>query len=354
MAFFAAFGASATGDRLARMQRSPQYSNGKFQNPVPTALSTPGGLWSSLKRQLTSKEQRVPPGPLPVVSRTPADFSVPPASGLRATWFGHASTLIEIDGHRILVDPVWGERISPSQAFGPKRFHPTPMALHVMPRLDAIVLTHDHYDHLDMYSIGTLVRSVTQEKVPFIMPLGVGAHLEKWDVPASRIVELDWWESARVGALTIAAGSARHFSGRGLTNGSRTLWASWSIVGPTHRVFHSGDTGPFDGIAENGRRYGPFDLAFIKIGAYDDTWPDIHLTPEQAVRACTLVQGKVLFPIHWGTFNLAFHRWDEPADRVVAAAQAAGVSLVMPKLGQSIEPSSPPPVDPWWRTVKAR
>jgi len=190
--------------------------------------------------------------------------------------------------------------------------------------------------------------------VPFIMPLGVGAHLERWDVPASRIVELDWWETVGVGALTIAAGSARHFSGRGLTNGNRTLWASWSIIGPTHRVFHSGDTGPFDGIAENGRRYGPFDVAFIKIGAYDDLWPDIHLTPEQAVQACTLVRGKVLFPIHWGTFNLAFHAWDEPAERVVAAAPAAGVTLVMPKLGQSVEPASPPPVDPWWRAVSAR
>jgi L-ascorbate metabolism protein UlaG (beta-lactamase superfamily) len=354
MSFFDAFGARATGDRLARMQRSPQYRDGKFQNPVPTTQVLPGAMFSTLKHQLTGKEQRVPPGPLPIVSRTPADFATPPASGLRVTWFGHASTLVEIDGHRVLVDPVWGERVSPSQAFGPKRFHPPPMALHVMPKLDAIVLTHDHYDHLDMYSIGTLMRSVTQERVPFIMPLGVGAHLERWGVPASRIVELDWWETTRVGALTIAAGSARHFSGRGLTNGNRTLWASWSIIGPAHRVFHSGDTGPFDGIADNGTRYGPFDVAMIKIGAYGDTWPDIHLTPEQAVRACTLVQGKLLLPIHWGTFNLAFHAWDEPAERVVAAAPAAGVPLVMPKPGQSIEPASPPPVDRWWRSVGTR
>jgi L-ascorbate metabolism protein UlaG (beta-lactamase superfamily) len=348
--FFQAFGARATGDRLARMQRSPQYRDGAFHNSVETRTLIPGGWGETLRRQF-GKEQRVPPGPLPVVTRTPADFATAPASGLRVTWFGHSSTLIEIDGHRVLVDPVWSQRASPSQRFGPKRFHPPPMALHIMPRLDAIVLTHDHYDHLDMYAIQTLVGSVTQQKVPFITGLGVGAHLERWGVPASRIVELDWWETTRAGALTIAAGSARHFSGRGIRPDNRTLWASWSIIGPTHRVFHSGDTGEFDGIADNGRRYGPFDVTLIKIGAYGPTWPDIHLTPEQAVRAHTLVQGKVLLPIHWGTFNLAFHDWQEPADRVVAASESAGIRLVMPKPGQLVEPSSPPPVDPWWRAI---
>jgi L-ascorbate metabolism protein UlaG (beta-lactamase superfamily) len=348
--FFAAFGANATGDRLARMQRSPQYKDGTFHNSVETTTLVPGSFWDTMRRQFRGKEQRVPPVPLPIVSRTPTDFATAPPSGLRVTWFGHASVLVEIDGHRVLIDPVWSQRVSPSQRIGPKRFHPPPMALHVMPKLDAIVLTHDHYDHLDMYSVGTLVRSVTQERVPFVTALGVGAHLERWGVPASRIVELDWWESTRVGALTIAAGSARHFSGRGLTR-NRTLWASWSIIGPTHRAFHSGDTGPFDGIAENGRRYGPFDVAMIKIGAYGPTWPDIHLTPEQAVHACTLVQGKLLLPIHWATFNLAYHDWNEPGERVVAAAAAAGVPLVMPRIGQSIEPASPPPIDSWWRSV---
>ena len=159
--FFAALGGSATGERLARMQRSPQYKDGTFQNPVPTTTLAPGSFWETMRRQFRGKEQRVPRAPLPVVTRTPADFATAPASGLRITWFGHATVLVEIDGQRVLIDPVFAQRVSPSQAIGPKRFHPPPMALHVMPRLDAIVLTHDHYDHLDMYSIGTLVRSVT-------------------------------------------------------------------------------------------------------------------------------------------------------------------------------------------------
>ncbi len=344
----AALGARPTGERLARMQRSPQFRDGVFHNPVPTPMMT-GGMWNMLRGQF-GKEQRVPPRPIPVVTRTPNDYATPPASGLRVTWFGHASTLIEIDGRRVLVDPVWSERSSPSQAFGPKRFHPPPMALHIMPKLDAVIFTHDHYDHLDMYAVTTLVGSVTQAKVPFITALGVGAHLEKWGVPTSRVVELDWWETTKVGELTIAAGSARHFSGR-MTGRNRTLWASWSIMGPKHRVFHSGDTGAFDGIADNGRRYGPFDLTLIKIGAYAASWPDIHLTPEEAIDAHKLVQGKFFVPIHWGTFNLAWHQWHEPADRVVAAAEAAGVPIAVPLPGEFVEPSSPPPLKAWWRSV---
>jgi len=350
--FFKAFGAKATGERLARMQRSPQYRDGTFHNTVETRTLLPGSVGQTIRGQF-GPEQRVPPGPLPVVTRTPADFGTPPASGLRVTWFGHASVLVEIDGHRVLVDPVWSERASPSQQVGPKRFHPVPMPLHIMPKLDAIVFTHDHYDHLDMYAVQTLVGSVTQERVPFVAPLGVGAHLERWGVPTSRIVELDWWETTKVGGLTIAAGVARHFSGR-MFGRNRTLWAAWSIIGPKHRAFHSGDTGLFDGFADNGRRYGPFDVTMIKIGAYGPTWPDIHLTPEQAVHAHGLVGGKLMIPIHWGTFNLAWHEWSEPAERVVAAAAAAGVPIAMPRPGESIVPSSPPAVNPWWRAVAKR
>lgn len=299
----------------------------------------------------------MPPAPLPIRPLTRADVAAPPASGLRATWLGHATALLDVDGARVLVDPVWGERASPSALVGPKRFHPPPLALADLAPLDAVVVSHDHYDHLDMAAVRALAANPAQARARFFVPLGVGAHLERWGVAPGRVTELDWGESARVGALTLTATPARHFSGRGVGDavgrGNPTLWASWVIAGPAHRVFFSGDTGPFDGLADVGARHGPFDLTLIKVGAYGPTWPDIHLTPEQAVAAHGLLGGRVLLPIHWGTFNLAFHAWDEPAERVLSAARTAGVTLVLPRPGQPVEPAAPPPVDAWWRAVTA-
>jgi L-ascorbate metabolism protein UlaG (beta-lactamase superfamily) len=348
-----ALGAAPEGERLARIKRSPNYKDGAFRNPEETRLGTTGSTWKTIRQWLGGHEQRVPPGPMPIVRLTKADFTQPPPSGLRATWLGHSTVLVEIDGARILFDPVWARRASPSSMIGPRRFHEPPLALDDLPALDAIVASHDHYDHLDRGVVRALARSTSQSRARFVVPLGVGAHLERWGVAADRITELDWSESTTVGPLKFTATPARHFSGRGLTDGNHTLWASWSVAGPRHRIFHSGDTGPFAGFVDIGTAHGPFDLTFVKIGAYGDTWPDIHLTPEQAVDAHTKLQGKALLPIHWGTFNLAFHAWDEPAERVVLAATGAGVRLIMPKPGESVEPATAPPVKPWWRAVRS-
>ncbi|MEO8193245.1 MAG: MBL fold metallo-hydrolase [Gemmatimonadales bacterium] len=349
-----ALGAAPKGARLARIQRSPNYRDGAFRNPEAARMMPKTGSKGMLRRWLGGHEQRVPPGPMPVVKLTKADFARPPASGLRATWLGHSTVLVEIDGARILFDPVWARRASPSSLIGPKRFFSPPLALEELPPLDAIVASHDHYDHLDREVVRALAKSAAQSHARFIVPLGVGAHLERWGVTPDRITELDWSESTTLGSLTLTATPARHFSGRGFNDRNHTLWASWSVAGPKHRVFHSGDTGPFPGFADIGAAHGPFDLTLIKIGAYDDMWPDIHLTPEQAVDANSKVHGKLLLPIHWGTFNLAFHAWDEPADRVVAAAISSGAQLVVPKPGESIEPATPRPVERWWRAVRAR
>jgi L-ascorbate metabolism protein UlaG (beta-lactamase superfamily) len=349
-----ALGSAPTGERLARIQRSPNYRDGEFKNPDATSVMHDGSTWTMLKQWLGGREQRVPPGPIPIVSLTRADFERPPASGLRATWLGHSTVLVEIDGARILFDPVWARRASPSSLIGPVRFHEPPISLDDLPPLDAVLASHDHYDHLDRGVVRAIAQSATQSRARFVVPLGVGAHLERWGVPPDRITELDWSESTNVGPLAITATPARHFSGRGLTDRNHTLWASWSVAGPRHRVFHSGDTGPFPGFANIGAAHGPFDLTFMKIGAYGETWPDIHLTPEQAVQAHAQVRGKVLQPIHWGTFNLAFHAWDEPANRVVAAAAASGTELIVPRPGESVEPAMRKPVTPWWKGVRAR
>ena len=345
-------GAAPKGERLARIQRSPNYRDGAFQNPDATSSTPKGGMGRMLRRWIRGGEQRVPPGPMPIVSLTRADFERPPASGLRATWLGHSSVLVEIDGAQILFDPVWARRASPSSIMGPRRFFPPPLALEDLPPLDVIMTSHDHYDHLDRGVIRELAKNPAQARARFVVPLGVGAHLEKWGVTPDRITELDWGEATTVGPLRLTATPARHFSGRGLFDRNHTLWASWVVKGPAHSVFHSGDTGPFNGFGAIGAEHGPFDLTLVKIGAYDVAWPDIHLNPEQAVDAHRDLKGRVLLPIHWGTFNLAFHRWDEPADRIVAAS--TGTTVVMPKPGESIEPEKPPPVTPWWRGVGRR
>jgi L-ascorbate metabolism protein UlaG (beta-lactamase superfamily) len=333
--------------RTLRIDASPNYARGRFQNLEPTRKLLPGSLVRTLSRQLLGREQRVPKGRLPIMPISSSAFDRDPATGLRVTWLGHSSVLVEIDERRLLLDPVWADRVSPLRFAGPKRFHPPPLPLDELPPLDAIIISHDHYDHLDR----SVIRVLGSSSVPFITSLGVGGRLETWDVPPHRVTELDWGQSTLVGDLTVTATPARHFSGRGVLDGDCTLWSSWVITGPRHRVFFTGDTGYFNDIARIGETYGPFDTTLIKIGAYDPTWPDIHLTPEDAVRMHVALRGKVLVPVHWGTFNLAFHAWNEPPERLLAAAQKENVVVMIPRPGQQVEPGASNHLEPWWRAV---
>ncbi|MFK0290387.1 MBL fold metallo-hydrolase [Streptomyces sp. NPDC090442] len=349
----ASFGAEPTGERLARMRRSPQFVDGQFRNPTPTRQLLRGAALPMARTQLSreGRLRRAPVGRIPVHRPTAADWVRPPASGLRLTWMGHSSVFAEIDGHRVLFDPVWGERCSPLRWAGPKRMHPVPVELAELTPVDAVVISHDHYDHLDMPTIKQLAAS----GAVFVVPLGVGADLEFWGVPPGRITELDWHESTRVGGLTLTATPAQHFCGRGLRGAQHTLWASWVVAGPEHRIYHSGDTGYFPGFAQIGAEHGPFDATMVQIGAYSDFWPDVHMTPEEGLRAQLDLQGGrprgVLLPIHWGTFNLAPHPWAEPAERTVAAAYRAGVEVAVPPPGRPFEPAEAQVVEPWWRAV---
>jgi len=343
--WLATFGGRMEGPRLERARRSPHFDGERFLNPVPTRLMVPGTTWEMTRHWLFGGEERVPRRPPPVVSRRTAEYQAPPASGLRATWIGHASVLVEIDGQRILTDPVWSERASPSTLVGPRRFHPPPLPVEALPTIDLVVISHDHFDHLDMETVMALAARGTR----FAVPLGVGAHLEAWGIAADRLVELDWGESARVGELEVVAVPARHYSGRSPLRRDATLWTSWVVKGPRHRLFFSGDTGYFDGFKAVGAAHGPFDLTLIKIGACDWTWQEIHLSPEEAVRANQDLRGRLLLPIHWGTFNLAFHSWSAPAEEALAAAQARGVAVALPRPGEWVEPDAPPQVEKWWR-----
>ena len=343
--FLATFGGRLEGPRLERVRRSPQFDGQRFVNPVPTNLLTPGTFWEMIRHQLFGEEERVPRSPLTVVSRSTADYATPPASGLRATWIGHASTLVEIDGHRILTDPVWSERVSPSTWVGPRRFHPPPLPIEALPPIDVVLVSHDHFDHLDMATVQALAARGSR----FAVPLGVGAHLETWSIPPEQISELDWGESVRVGDLELIATPARHYSGRNPFRRDGTLWSSWVVKGPRHRIFFSGDSGYFDGFRAIGAAHGPFDLTLVKIGASDRAWQDVHMSPEEAVRAHVDLGGKFLLPVHWGTFNLGLHAWNAPAEEAVAAAIARNVNIAVPRPGQWVEPSDPLPLDTWWR-----
>lgn len=338
-----------SGLRAERIASSPRFNGRVFVNTHPVSQGLkPGVERPSMRDFLCGGALRVPSGPLPLVDPVPT-WRRRADSGLRVTWLGHSTLLIEIDGIRVLTDPVWGERVSPLAFAGPKRFHPPPAPLDALPALDVVIISHDHYDHLDRPTIRALART----PVPFVTSLGVGAHLEKWGVPAERITELDWWEQVEVRGVTITAAPAQHFSGRGIKDRNTTLWSSFHLRGPTHSFFYGADTGLTDEYADIARKLGPFDMVALEIGAYHPSWGDIHMGPENALTARAMLESGVFLPIHWGTFNLAMHPWFEPAETVSRLGAARSVPLLMPRLGEPVEPSIGARVDPWWRAVSA-
>ncbi len=358
------FGARAAGERLERMRASAQWveateaSAAGFRNrgPIRAGLRDATAPRPTLTEFLCGGNRRVPTGALPLVDPRET-WRKPPGRKLRATWLGHSSVLIEIAGKRFLTDPVWGPRASPSRLAGPKRFHPVPVPLKALPPLDAVLVSHDHYDHLCMATVRELAK--LQPAVPFITSLGVGAHLEAFGVAPARITELDWWHSHRLphAEVRITAAPSQHFSGRGLKDRNATLWSSLIIESERERVFFSGDTGLTDQYAEIRQHFGggaPFDLVMLEVGAFHPSWGDIHLGPKNALEALALLGGGAFLPVHWSTFSLALHPWDEPAETLLSMAPARGVHLVMPRLGEPVVPAQTDGVRPWWRGVDTR
>lgn len=327
------FGGVAEGARLERMRQSPQFHGGRFENTPPYVSQL--SFWRELQAYL-GPEVREPTFEVPVQPLPPDLLAQPPAPGLRTWWLGHASTLVEIDGVRVLTDPVFSRRVSPFQFLGPARMHPAPLPLEQWKNIDAVVISHDHFDHLDMATVQQLASGGTH----FYVGLGIGAHLERWGVPAAQIHELDWWEKAELKGLTIHCTPARHYSGRKRMDNS-TLWASWYLQGPTHRAYFSGDTGYAGHFKAIRERLGAPELALLKVGAYGDTWLDIHMNPEAALQAYRELGAGTLLPVHWATFNLAYHAWAEPLQRTTAAATAQGARLVTPRPGEKVEVGAP-------------
>ena len=330
------------------MQQSSLFQDGAFVNverQAPTEIT-----WEFLKEQFFGEQKREPDGVIPVVPVAADVFTGPASQALKATWFGHATVLGELEGKRVFVDPVFSERVSPVTYVGPKRLHPVPIDLAKVANVDAVVISHNHYDHLDEATTRHLAAGGTH----FYVPLGVGIHFDAWGIASEQVHEMAWWQEAEIGNLKIIATPSRHYSGRGLLDYKRTQWASWALVGQQERAFYSGDSGYSKLFAEIGEKLGPFDLNMIKIGAYGPTqaWLDIHMTAENAVRTHQDLRGKKLLPVHWATFNLAIHDWDEPIRRTIKAAQESNSTLLTPKVGQPVLSGAAFTNEAWWVGVK--
>lgn len=326
------------------MKPSDHYNGKIFLNPVPTNVMGPGSFFKVLRDYLKPHPGRTPAKPLGPFSVGNAFFRDPLPNALRVTWLGHSTTVIEVDGKRFLTDPVWYNRVSPYKHIGPKRFFQNPANLESLPPVDAVLLSHDHYDHLDKQTI----RYLTGKSVPVITMLGVGQRLRDWKVPMRLVTELDWWEETTVGNVRITAAPARHFSGRWLADRYKTLWGSFAIKGPTHNVFFGADSGYYNGFTTVAETLGPFDFALLEIGAYNENWADIHMGPHGAAQAIVDLGKPVTMPVHWATFNLALHPWKEPVERLLAYAKEFDLLLVVPSPGETIPVNGQPYINRWW------
>jgi L-ascorbate metabolism protein UlaG (beta-lactamase superfamily) len=340
---------SFRGLRLERVRASKQFDTHKatFQNPTGKSAGLKGNPLPVLGEFFFGGGQRMPPGPLPIV-KPHETWRTRVNSGLRVTWLGHSTVLLEIDGFTILTDPVFGDRASPVTFAGPKRFHPVPAKLDELPPIDVVLLSHDHYDHLCRETMNALA----SKEMPIVTALGVGARLEAMGIAHERIHELDWDEHIDLRGLRITATPCQHFSGRGTGDRNKTLWASWVIQTEKRKVFFSGDTGLTDQFKTIGDQHGPFELIMLEVGAFHESWGDIHLGPENAFEAFKMLGGGTLLPVHWGTFNLALHDWDEPAETLIRLAEAQQLRVITPRIGQVFEPAHLDRPSLWWKEVQ--
>jgi L-ascorbate metabolism protein UlaG (beta-lactamase superfamily) len=345
LTFHPALGGKKSPESQRRINASPNFSSGKFLNQVPASMNM------NFKDSFTDIIQMIKGSPLAkpkggiTADRLDPKF-VQENLADQVTWFGHSALLLKMNGLTLLLDPMFGKSPSPFPLFGPKRYSTKlPIEIEELPAIDAVIISHDHYDHLDYGSILKLKGKVKQ----FIVPLGVAGHLERWGVNPAIIEEHDWWEEFTWRGLTLASAPARHFSGRGPGGRNTTLWCSWVIISGKTRIFYSGDSGYGPHFKEIGSKYGPFDLTLMECGQYHEHWADIHMMPEETLQAHFDVQGKLMIPIHWGAFTLALHSWTDPVERAVKAAKLLGAAVATPRIGETVYIGADAyPSTKWW------
>lgn len=340
------FGASKKEIRTAAVVESPNFLDGIFKNSEETVVMAEFKF--STLREYFRKGNKEPRGPVPVRKLAPDHFGTLEDSLTRITWFGHSAVLLEMAGKIIFLDPMLGQVPAPISWAGPQRFNPElPAKIDALPFIDIVLISHDHYDHLDYGSILKLKEKTGK----FIVPLGVGGHLRSWGVDKNKITELDWWDQATFENLTFVSTPARHFSGRGLLDRNCTLWCSWVIQSGTENIFFSGDGGYGSHFREIGDRFGPFDFTMLECGQYNPQWKQIHMMPEELPQAQRDLRGKVFMPIHWGAFKLALHSWTDPLDRLTAIRSSEDMLMTTPEIGESIILGKDYPNRPWWHSV---
>ncbi|MBE0392889.1 putative L-ascorbate-6-phosphate lactonase UlaG [Flavobacterium sp. PL0002] len=347
--FYPNFGGDVSKEKQLVYQKSAQYKNGKFNNTkaVPKELSFSEKLDVAYYFFTTKVENGRPKEDLKVQKIDSIDVADYKGKA-RLVWFGHSAFLLQIDGKTILLDPMFGKVAAPHPMLGADRFNAElPIAIEKLPHIDAVIFSHDHYDHLDYET----VMKIKDKTKHFYTPLGVGEHLKAWGIPASNISELDWWQDIQFDSLTLSCTPAQHFSGRKLNNGQSTLWCSWVIQSKEEKLFFSGDSGYASHFKEIGDKYGPFDLALMECGQYNDKWSDIHMMPEETAQAGVDVQAKKIMPIHWAGFKLAMHDWKDPINRVQAKAKQLNLEVITPKIGQEILVQGNSTYSNWWQNL---
>ncbi len=346
------FGARPTAKQKLAYAETGHYSDGKFVNQIETNMDmdfkTVVGL---LKQYMKGIPNSKPDFVLPVKKIDSLEIANHIAEKPKITWFGHSAILLEIGEKNILIDPMLSDAPSPHPWLGSKRYaKELPIEIQQLPLIDAIIISHDHYDHLDYKSILQL-RDKTDQ---YFTPLGVGNHLVKWGVPKEKIQELDWWAETQFDSLLLVCTPARHFSGRAFTDRNTTLWASWVIKNENHSIYFSGDSGYGPHFKEIGNKYGPFDFAMMECGQYDLRWEAIHMLPEQTAQAGSEINAKTIMPIHWGAFTLALHSWTDPVERVTEAAKEFEYQIATPKIGEPVVVGGDGiPNNKWWETASS-
>lgn len=345
---------SLKGERRNKILKSQNYSytEKKFKNIYINEHTFQGSSMNVFKNYFFGNQKSVPDNPIDIVALKKDSFRNSKNNGLKITWLGHSSVLIELEDNIILFDPIFSDRPSPISFIGPKRYH-TDLSLKIedFPTIDTVVISHDHYDHLDYNTILKIHKKVKK----FIVPLAVGIYLEKWGVAPYKIVELDWMQNIVLNKINFIATPAQHYSGRGPFSNYKTLWSSWVIITKKYRIFFSGDSGYNEKIFKKiGNQFGPFDVTLIECGQYINGLKQIHMLPEQALQAHLDVKGKVMIPIHWGAYNLANHDWYEPVERAVKGALKHNIIVATPQIGETYKYGKKIPTVKWWNKYKIK